>query len=58
MAFITLKNTVYINQLKVVVSFPKIIIIIIIVVEISPCFLISTLHLIRGSYSGSPLSVV
>ena len=57
MAFITLKNTVYINQLKVVVSFPKIIIIII-VVEISPCFLISTLHLITGSYSGSPLSVV
>ena len=57
MAFITLKNTVYINQLKVVVSFPKIIIIII-VVEISPCFRISTLHLITGSYSGSPLSVV
>jgi hypothetical protein len=60
---IALKNTVFINQCKIVVSFPKIIIVIVItvvvvVVESSPCFLGSAFSLIKGPYSGRPLSVI
>ena len=54
-ATIALNNTVFINKFKIVVSFPKIIIIIII--ESSRRFLGSTFRWITGSYSGRPLSL-